>query len=88
MAAAWMLASGQQAPAAGQLDLASPKLRIEWAEFKKLYDTQAIVVVDVRGAEAFEAGHIPGARSVPLDQVEARTGELKAVGKPIVFYCS
>lgn len=73
---------------ASQDDLASPRLRIEWAEFKKLYDAGKIVVVDVRGPDAFEAGHIPGARSIPLDEVESRTTELKALGKPIVFYCA
>lgn len=68
--------------------LASPKLRIEWSEFRTLYDTQAVVVVDVRDAVSFEAGHIPGARSVPLDQVEKRASELRRLKKPIVFYCA
>ncbi|HEX6976395.1 MAG TPA: hypothetical protein VF147_18440, partial [Vicinamibacterales bacterium] len=35
--------------------LASPKLRIEWAEFKKLYDAGKVVVIDVREAVSFEA---------------------------------
>jgi 3-mercaptopyruvate sulfurtransferase SseA len=71
-----------------QDDLASARLRIEWGEFKKLYDAGKVVVVDVRGPDAFEAGHIPGARSVPLDQVESRADELKKLGKPLVFYCA
>jgi rhodanese-related sulfurtransferase len=69
-------------------DLASPQLRVEWAEFKKLYDAKKIEVVDVRAAEAFEAGHIPGARSVPLETVEKRGAELKKLGRPIVLYCA
>jgi 3-mercaptopyruvate sulfurtransferase SseA len=78
-------------PGAGQAkeeDLASPKLRIEWAEFKKLYDAKKIELVDVRGADAFKAGRIPGARSVPLDTVEKRAGDLKKLNKPIVTYCA
>jgi phage shock protein E len=45
-------------------------------------------VVDVRGTDAFEAGHIPGALSVPLAEVERRAAELKDLKKPIVLYCA
>ena len=38
------------APFAAQEDeLASPKLRIAWAEFKTSYDAGTVAVVDVRG---------------------------------------
>ena len=69
-------------------DLASPRLRVPWTEFKKLYDEKKAVVIDVRSAEAFEAGRIPGAMLVPLDQVEARTAELKKLNRPLVVYCA
>ena len=69
-------------------DIYSPKLRIGWDEFKKLYDEKKIVVVDVRDAGAFEAGHIPQARSIPLDEAEKRAGDLKKQKKPIVTYCA
>ena len=68
--------------------LDDPKLRIAWDEFKRLYDEQKFEVVDVRGQDAFEQGHIPGARSVPLDRVERRADELKKLKKPIVLYCA
>lgn len=63
-------------------------VRIDWAKFKKAYDDGSVVVVDVRGTDAFEAGHIPRAISVPLDEVEVRVAELKSLGKPIVLYCA
>jgi rhodanese-related sulfurtransferase len=63
-------------------------LRIDWATFKKAYDAGSVIVVDVRSADAFEAGHIPRARSLPLDEVEQRAGELKTLGQPIVLYCA
>ena len=66
-------------------DTSSPSLRIDWKEFKKLYDTSAIEVVDVRGDVYFESGHIPGARSIPLEQVEKRITELRRSKKPIVL---
>ena len=45
-----------------------------------------VVLVDVRPPEEFDAGHINGARSIPLDELEQRLGELPA-GTEIVAYC-
>lgn len=74
---------------AGQADdVSSAKLRIEWTEFNKLHAASGVVVVDVRGAADYEAGHIPGARSIPLDQIEARVGDLKKLNRTIVLYCA
>ena len=79
---------GRGATAVNVPDLSSAQLRIQWADFKKLYDDKAIVVVDVRGQEAYSAGHIHGARWVPLAEVEGKAHELKQLQKPIVLYCS
>ena len=45
-----------------------------------------IVLVDVRPREEFDAGHIEGARSIPLDELEQRLAELPA-DREIVAYC-
>ena len=45
-----------------------------------------VVLVDVRPTEEFEAGHIRGARSLPLDELEDRLAELPA-DREIVAYC-
>jgi rhodanese-related sulfurtransferase/biotin operon repressor len=45
-----------------------------------------VVLVDVRPAQEFAAGHIEGARSVPLDELERRLAELPA-DREIVAYC-
>src|SRR5438876_4285828 len=37
-----------------------------------------VVLVDVRPAEEYAAGHIDGARSVPLEELEGRLAELPA----------
>jgi predicted sulfurtransferase len=68
--------------------LASPTLRIEWRDFKTLYDAKHMVVIDVRDAGSYGAGHVPGALTVPLDQIDTRVGELKKLKKPIVLYCA
>lgn len=44
------------------------------------------VVIDVRPAEEHAAGHIPGAVSLPLDQLQARLAELPD-DTEIVAYC-
>jgi rhodanese-related sulfurtransferase len=45
-----------------------------------------VVVLDVRPVEEFEAGHIPGARSIPIADLERRVGELPRE-QEIVAYC-
>jgi rhodanese-related sulfurtransferase len=45
-----------------------------------------VVLLDVRPADEFAAGHIEGARSVPLDELERRLAELPA-DREIVAYC-
>lgn len=45
-----------------------------------------VVVLDVRPVEEFRAGHIPGAISIPVDELEARLGELPE-GVQVVAYC-
>ncbi|NED94479.1 metalloregulator ArsR/SmtB family transcription factor [Phytoactinopolyspora alkaliphila] len=45
-----------------------------------------VVVLDVRPAEEYAAGHIPGAVSIPLDQLADRLTELPA-DTEIVAYC-
>jgi rhodanese-related sulfurtransferase len=45
-----------------------------------------VLVLDVRPAAEYAAGHIPGAVSVPLDELRTRVGELPAETE-IVAYC-
>jgi rhodanese-related sulfurtransferase len=45
-----------------------------------------VVLVDVRPSEEFAAGHIHGARSVPLDELERRLAELPE-DREVVAYC-
>jgi rhodanese-related sulfurtransferase/DNA-binding transcriptional ArsR family regulator len=45
-----------------------------------------VVLLDVRPTDEFRAGHIPGARSVPLAELPTRVGEL-GTDAEIVAYC-
>jgi rhodanese-related sulfurtransferase len=47
---------------------------------------QDVVLVDVRPGEEFAAGHIEGARSIPLDELRERLAELP-VDREVVAYC-
>lgn len=44
------------------------------------------VVVDVRPAEEYSAGHIPGALSIPVGELEKRLSELPA-RREVIAYC-
>lgn len=49
-----------------------------------------VTILDVRSANDFDGplGHIPGARNVPLGEIEKRLGELKGLAsEPIVVVC-
>jgi rhodanese-related sulfurtransferase/DNA-binding transcriptional ArsR family regulator len=45
-----------------------------------------VVVIDVRPAEEYAAGHISGARSIPLPELRDRLAELPP-GREVVAYC-
>ena len=45
-----------------------------------------VVVIDVRPQLEFEAGHLPGALSIPLDELSHRLGELDS-DTSVVAYC-
>lgn len=51
----------------------------------RLSDDQ-IILLDVRPAEEYAAGHLPQARSIPVMELETRLAELP-VDKEIVAYC-
>ncbi len=84
--ASWAAPQAPQAPSDDPLR--SPTLRVDWPEFKRLFDAGAAVIVDVRERVSFEAMHIPGARSIPLEEIERHAAELKRLKKPVLLYCA
>ena len=64
-------------------DALEPVSRAELVERASRGD---VVILDVRPAEEFAAGHIPGALSVPLDQLDAALSRLPKRAR-IVAYC-
>lgn len=57
------------------------------AAHKLLADLNAtIVVLDVRTAQEFAAGHVKGAVNIPVQELKKRTGELPG-DKPVLILC-
>jgi len=54
--------------------------------WQRLKSKDKLVVLDVRPYEEYEAGHIPGAVSIPLHELKKRIKELPR-SKQIVAYC-
>lgn len=52
---------------------------------QKLNSDQLPVMIDVRGGEAYQAGHIPGALHIPGSDLVARLLEIPK-GRPVVAY--
>jgi phage shock protein E len=61
--------------------------RMTVVELKKGLDAGQVLVVDVRDAQSFADGHIPGAVLIPVEQIAGKVAELKASRKVIVTYC-
>lgn len=45
-------------------------------------------IVDVRTPEEFSGGNAPGSVNIPLQEIEQRIGELKALPQPLVLCCA
>ncbi len=67
---------------------ARPILRVTVDElWQRLQGGEEIVVVDVRTQADYEAGHIPGAVSIPEADFPARAAELSR-DRLLIFYCA
>jgi rhodanese-related sulfurtransferase/DNA-binding transcriptional ArsR family regulator len=55
-------------------------------ELISLYRDGNVVLLDVRPEEEYQAGHIPGARSVPVGKLESYLKELPT-DKEVIAYC-
>ncbi|AOJ11373.1 rhodanese-like domain-containing protein [Burkholderia mayonis] len=73
--------------------LAWPALRrggggLSAAEATQLINRRNAIVVDLRPAAEYGAGHLPSARSVEFGELQARAGQLaKNKGTPVLLVC-
>jgi rhodanese-related sulfurtransferase/predicted transcriptional regulator len=59
---------------------------IDRDELLKRMQRRDVTVVDVRPEDEFDAGHIEGAHSIPLDQLQKRLDELPK-SREVIAYC-
>jgi SAM-dependent methyltransferase len=69
-------------------ELAQPELRVSLAQTKALLKKGDVVVLDVRDADSYVAGHVPGALLVPLADLGDLLSGLHLESKPVVTYCT
>jgi len=62
-------------------------VRVSLGNAKAAYDLKQATFVDVRDAESFSNSHIPGAKSIPLAELETRYSELDP-NAWIITYCT
>ena len=55
-------------------------------ELRRLARSGDVTLIDVRPADEYEAGHIPGALSIPVAELKARIDELPK-RKEVIAYC-
>ncbi len=70
------------------LQFFTPVASITWEEANQLvadHPVGDVVFLDVRQPQEYAAGHLPGAKLLPLGELESRLDEL-AGGKAIVIY--
>lgn len=59
---------------------------VDKEELRRRYEDEGVLVVDVRPVVEYAQGHIPGARSMPVEELEHRLAELPP-DREIVAYC-
>ncbi len=80
------------APAAtGTSGASALKDHMDWKDLDGALKNQGILLLDVRTAEEYASGRIPGAKLLPYDEIAARAQELATLAgtkdRPIVVYC-
>lgn len=68
----------------GTVDGVEPVTRQEL--LRRIRTGERVVILDVRPADEYEAGHLPGAVSIPLEELERRLTELPRKAE-VVAYC-
>jgi rhodanese-related sulfurtransferase/DNA-binding transcriptional ArsR family regulator len=59
---------------------------VTFKELRRLIREEDVTILDVRPAAEFEAGHIPGALSVPVPELKRRLREIPK-GREVIAYC-
>lgn len=69
----------------GLFELLSGKDINKWIEECK--NTPGAVLIDVRGRDEYNSGHIPGSINIPLNSINSVSGRIKEKETKIFVYC-
>lgn len=75
----------------GGAPAAAAKEAVTWPEVRQMLSAGPLLLVDARSAAAFDAGHIPGAVSLPFADLGSRIAAFLSVhprSTAIVVYCA
>jgi len=80
-------AGGQTSQPPGSSSVMSNIERVSLADAKQAFDQKQAVFLDVRPADSYAAGHIPGSLNIPLAELGTRINELDP-NQWIITYCT
>ncbi|MDP2311984.1 MAG: rhodanese-like domain-containing protein [Pseudomonadota bacterium] len=81
-------ANGASASAPAPASAPAAVRQVDVATLKADLDRGAVpLLVDVRTPGEFTSGHVPGAKNIPLDVLEARIGELGTAESEVYVIC-
>lgn len=60
---------------------------VSFEEISRMLQTKAVTLIDVREADEFAAGHVPGAVNMPLSQLNPAMVPASTADKPVVVMC-
>lgn len=46
------------------------------------------IIIDVRSASEFAGGNVPGSKNIPLNNIAAKTANIKKLNKPVIVCCA
>jgi rhodanese-related sulfurtransferase len=49
---------------------------------------QGGAIIDLRTAQEFDQGHIPGAHNIPVDRVRANLDRIRGLNRPLILCCA
>jgi rhodanese-related sulfurtransferase len=49
---------------------------------------QGGAIIDLRTAQEFDQGHIPGAHNIPVDRIRANLDRIRSLNKPLILCCA
>jgi 3-mercaptopyruvate sulfurtransferase SseA len=78
LGAGWLFVNKPAPPAATPLPASVEQVeRVALEDAKAAFDSNSAIFLDVRSTEAYKASHIPGALSIPINELTSRMGELE-----------